>query len=61
MSAVKVASLGLLILDTFEWRDAGDGSSAEATVTREESVLGGGGTYAIVGARMWSVSAPSSV
>lgn len=49
-SPVKVTSLGLLILDTFEWRDP-DNASAETK--REESVLGGGGTYAIVGCRMW--------
>ncbi|KAL8278719.1 hypothetical protein RQP46_008788 [Phenoliferia psychrophenolica] len=49
-SPVKVTSLGLFILDTFEWRDP---ANASATTKREESVLGGGGTYAIVGARMW--------
>ncbi|KAM0750778.1 Ribokinase-like protein [Meredithblackwellia eburnea MCA 4105] len=45
---VKVASLGLFILDTFEFRNEG-----KETIKREESVVGGGGTYAIVGARMW--------
>ncbi|KAM0791334.1 hypothetical protein ACM66B_005804 [Microbotryomycetes sp. NB124-2] len=49
MSAVKVTTLGLFILDTFEWRD-----ETGTTVTRRsESVIGGGGTYAILGSRVW--------
>lgn len=47
------SQLGLFILDTFEWHSA-DGSPE--TIRREDIVIGGGGTYAIVGARMWCVA-----
>ncbi|KAK4054499.1 hypothetical protein OIV83_000993 [Microbotryomycetes sp. JL201] len=48
-TAVKATTLGLFILDTFEWRD-----ETGTTVThRSESVIGGGGTYAILGSRVW--------
>ncbi|KAI5479845.1 hypothetical protein MNV49_002403 [Pseudohyphozyma bogoriensis] len=47
-STVAAASCGLFILDVFEWRGL-DGTLKK----REESVIGGGGTYAIVGSRMW--------
>ena len=49
---VDVASLGLFILDTFEWRTVtADGTAT--TTKRDEGVVGGGGTYAIVGSRTW--------
>lgn len=47
--AVSCISLGLFILDTFEWRDP---NSNEVT-KHEESIIGGGGTYAILGSRCW--------
>jgi sugar/nucleoside kinase (ribokinase family) len=50
--SVAVASLGLFILDTFEWRTAApDGTLT--TTRRAESVIGGGGTYAMLGARIF--------
>lgn len=56
-SLVRVASLGLFILDTFEWRN-----SAGQVLRDREAVtqVGGGGTYAILGARMWCVWDPFS-
>lgn len=45
---VEVASLGLFILDTFEWR-----TPTQATVKRDEGIIGGGGTYALMGSRIW--------
>ncbi|GAA5936785.1 hypothetical protein JCM1841_006457 [Sporobolomyces salmonicolor] len=50
---VAVASLGLFILDTFEWRTPAIDDSAKAVSKREESVIGGGGTYAMIGSRVW--------
>lgn len=47
-----ITSLGLFILDTFEFSNLETGEIIE----RNESMLGGGGLYAIVGARIWSVS-----
>lgn len=63
-SGIAVASLGLFILDTFEWRagretsspddPASSSSSSNTTVLRrDEGVIGGGGTYAVIGARIW--------
>ncbi|GAA5862695.1 hypothetical protein JCM8547_003515 [Rhodosporidiobolus lusitaniae] len=49
---VACASLGLFILDTFEWRSQGE-NGALTTTKRSESVIGGGGTYAMIGARIW--------
>jgi hypothetical protein len=46
--SVRVASLGLFILDVFEWRQL-DGTATKL----KEGVVGGGGTYAMIGARMW--------
>lgn len=51
-----VATLGLFILDTFEWRAAPEDGEAPRT-TRQEQMIGGGGTYASLGARMWCVAA----
>ncbi|GAA5874591.1 hypothetical protein JCM16303_002914 [Sporobolomyces ruberrimus] len=64
--SIAVASLGLFILDTFEWRSAEPAddpadsnpstSPAAASTTllkRDEGVIGGGGTYAMIGARIW--------
>lgn len=64
--SITVASLGLFILDTFEWRSAETAddpadsnpttSPAAASTTllkRDEGVIGGGGTYAMIGARIW--------
>ncbi|GAA5958664.1 hypothetical protein JCM8115_000317 [Rhodotorula mucilaginosa] len=49
---VDVASLGLFILDTFEWRTVtADGTAT--TTKRDEGIVGGGGTYAIMGSRTW--------
>ncbi|SCV72015.1 BQ2448_4709 [Microbotryum intermedium] len=47
---VLVATLGLFILDTFEWRLS---TSPTEVLRRTDLVIGGGGTYAILGARMW--------
>ncbi|GAA5865697.1 hypothetical protein JCM1840_003222 [Sporobolomyces johnsonii] len=52
-SQVAVASLGLFILDTFEWRSPSTDGSATIISRREESVIGGGGTYAMIGSRVW--------
>ena len=50
-STVRCTSLGLFILDKFEYRSqAVEGSTLLAPPTYQ---LGGGGTYAILGARMW--------
>lgn len=49
---VDVASLGLFILDTFEWRTVTADGTAKTT-KRDEGIVGGGGTYAIVGSRTW--------
>ncbi|GAA6028422.1 hypothetical protein JCM8097_007023 [Rhodosporidiobolus ruineniae] len=51
-SDVAVASLGLFILDTFEWRTP-EVDGTFTTTKRSESVIGGGGTYAMIGARVW--------
>ncbi|GAA5978112.1 hypothetical protein JCM5350_007399 [Sporobolomyces pararoseus] len=53
--SIAVASLGLFILDTFEWRTAAPSSETESTtlLKRDEGVIGGGGTYAIIGSRIW--------
>ena len=48
-SQVRCISLGLFILDTFEWRDSSTGQITK----HEESIIGGGGTYAILGSRCW--------
>ncbi|GAA5893646.1 Mak32p [Sporobolomyces salmoneus] len=55
---IAVASLGLFILDTFEWRKSDSSSSSnklESTtlLKRDEHVIGGGGTYAMIGSRVW--------
>ena len=51
---IEVCSLGLFILDTFEFRSAKTSSTAETTLLkRDEGVIGGGGTYAICGSRVW--------
>ncbi|GAA5887816.1 hypothetical protein JCM6882_000760 [Rhodosporidiobolus microsporus] len=50
---VAVASLGLFILDTFEWRSTSPSTGAVTTTSRSESVIGGGGTYAMIGSRIW--------
>ncbi|GAA5959282.1 hypothetical protein JCM21900_003914 [Sporobolomyces salmonicolor] len=50
---VAVASLGLFILDTFEWRTPSIDDSAKVASKREEGVIGGGGTYAMIGSRVW--------
>jgi hypothetical protein len=47
-----ITSLGLFILDTFEFSNLETGEIIE----KNESMLGGGGLYAIIGARIWSVS-----
>lgn len=48
-SAVRVTSLGLFILDRFEYR-----TEEGNTLLKPPSYqLGGGGTYAILGSRMW--------
>ncbi|SGY93697.1 BQ5605_C037g11604 [Microbotryum silenes-dioicae] len=47
---VLVATLGLFILDTFEWRS---NTHPAQILRRSDLVIGGGGTYAILGARMW--------
>ncbi|GAA5983175.1 hypothetical protein JCM10908_000184 [Rhodotorula pacifica] len=49
---VDVASLGLFILDTFEWRTVAEDGTA-TTTKRDEGIIGGGGTYAIMGSRTW--------
>ncbi|GAA5925844.1 Mak32p [Sporobolomyces koalae] len=48
-SSIAVASLGLFILDTFEWRSP----DSTAVIKRDTGVIGGGGTYAMVGSRIW--------
>lgn len=48
-STVRCTSLGLFILDRFEYRS----SDGEALLAPPTYQLGGGGTYAILGARMW--------
>ncbi|GAA5831768.1 hypothetical protein JCM5353_006629 [Sporobolomyces roseus] len=51
---IEVCSLGLFILDTFEFRSANTSSTAETTLLkRDEGVIGGGGNYAICGSRVW--------
>ncbi|GAA5820542.1 hypothetical protein JCM11251_003039 [Rhodosporidiobolus azoricus] len=50
---VAVASLGLFILDTFEWRTISLSSGEVKTTKRTDSIIGGGGTYAIIGSRIW--------
>ncbi|GAA6060006.1 hypothetical protein JCM10212_001164 [Sporobolomyces blumeae] len=55
---IEIATLGLFILDTFEWRTASSSSSTTSAsspvvIKRDEGVIGGGGTYAIMGARIW--------
>ncbi|GAA6012021.1 hypothetical protein JCM11491_000138 [Sporobolomyces phaffii] len=56
-SRIQVASLGLFILDTFEWRTPSSSNSADQGPTtllkRDEGVIGGGGTYAMIGSRIW--------
>ena len=57
-SEIAVCSLGLFILDTFEFRSANTSSTptsqgATTLLKRDEGVIGGGGTYAIVGSRVW--------
>ncbi|GAA5883903.1 hypothetical protein JCM3774_003045 [Rhodotorula dairenensis] len=49
---VDVASLGLFILDTFEWRTVSEDGTA-TTTKRDEGIIGGGGTYAVIGSRIW--------
>lgn len=49
---VDVASLGLFILDTFEWRRS-DSDGESSVIRRDEGVIGGGGTYAMIGSRIW--------
>lgn len=49
---VDCATLGLFILDTFEWRTVGTDGAVSST-KREEGVLGGGGLYAMIGSRVW--------
>ncbi|GAA5833361.1 hypothetical protein JCM9279_001503 [Rhodotorula babjevae] len=49
---VACATLGLFILDRFEWRTLGDDGTVQSTKC-EDDIVGGGGTYAILGARMW--------
>ncbi|BGP25005.1 pfkB family carbohydrate kinase [Rhodotorula toruloides] len=49
---VDCATLGLFILDTFEWRILGSDGTVTST-KREEGVLGGGGLYAMIGSRVW--------
>lgn len=49
---VEVASLGLFILDTFEWRTVAEDGTA-TTTKRDEGIIGGGGTYAVIGSRIW--------
>ncbi|KAK4705250.1 hypothetical protein P7C70_g957, partial [Phenoliferia sp. Uapishka_3] len=51
LDEVDLSMLGLFILDTFEWRDPND--RLAPPLKRTDTILGGGGTYAIVGARMW--------
>lgn len=56
MTGVRVTSLGLFILDTFEWRTAsGD------LISTKETAVGGGGTYAILGSRVLSVGLSQAV
>lgn len=64
-----IASLGLFILDQFEWREYVDlprsrwsltpprtgNPDGSLIKTAEELVVGGGGTYAMIGSRMWCV------
>ena len=57
-SEIAVCSLGLFILDTFEFRSANTPSTSASQggttlLKRDEGVIGGGGTYAIVGSRVW--------
>ncbi|GAA6000030.1 hypothetical protein JCM10207_006020 [Rhodosporidiobolus poonsookiae] len=49
---VACASLGLFILDTFSWEST-DSTGAVTSTKREDGVIGGGGTYAMVGARVF--------
>ncbi|BGP40466.1 hypothetical protein JCM10449v2_004428 [Rhodotorula kratochvilovae] len=51
-STVACATLGLFILDRFEWRTLSADGSLTST-KREDDIIGGGGTYAILGARVW--------
>ncbi|GJN90820.1 hypothetical protein Rhopal_003834-T1 [Rhodotorula paludigena] len=51
-SSVAVASLGLFILDRFEWRTQ-DADGSLTVKKREDAIIGGGGTYAVIGSRVW--------
>lgn len=46
---IRIATLGLFILDTFEWHDS---TTGEIT-SKSTEVIGGAGTYVCVAARMW--------
>ena len=49
MTGKRITSLGLFILDDFEYRTP----SGELLRKSEQSEIGGGGTYFLIGARIW--------